>query len=144
MTPPKESVKLCEKCGGLYGGTFAGKPYTCCTPPSDKSEELKHDHSIYDICHSCGMKGVNLPDNRKCGNCGSSDTTRYYPEEYLTRTEAALAEAEKALEFFRNQLNYVYETGMSPADKTPKVLSQGRVIAIQALASISKLRGEEG
>ncbi len=44
------------------------------------NSQERHKRSIYDICHSCGMKGINLPDNRKCGNCGSLDTTRYYPE----------------------------------------------------------------
>ena len=43
----------------------------------------KHNHSIYNLCHECNTWGVNTPAYTKCGNCGSMDTTNYYPEECL-------------------------------------------------------------
>jgi hypothetical protein len=43
----------------------------------------KHNHSIYSLCHECKSWGVNGVGNTKCGNCGSLDTTTYYPEECL-------------------------------------------------------------
>lgn len=45
----------------------------------------KHNHSIYNLCHECKTWGINTPAYTKCGNCGSTDTTNYYPEECLDK-----------------------------------------------------------
>lgn len=40
-------------------------------------------HSIYTKCFDCGSWGINLLDNKQCGNCNRYDTTFYYSEEDL-------------------------------------------------------------
>lgn len=44
----------------------------------------------------------------------------------------------EALKFFSDTNNYVYATGMSPADKTPKVLRDGKTISKSALTEYRK------
>lgn len=48
-------------------------------------------YSVYSICHSCGMKGILLPDETKCPECGE-DVVKYYDEETVS------AAIEKAFE----------------------------------------------
>jgi hypothetical protein len=38
----------------------------------------KNLHSIWTFCANCGARGVNIPLNTQCGNCGSFDTLTYY------------------------------------------------------------------
>lgn len=37
-------------------------------------------NSIYTRCNDCRTFGICFPHDRKCGNCGSCDVVRYYPE----------------------------------------------------------------
>lgn len=48
-------------------------------------------YSVYSMCHSCGMKGILLPDETKCPECGE-DVIKYYDE------ETVYAAIEKAFE----------------------------------------------
>jgi len=44
-----------------------------------KKEE--HQHSIYTHCRSCHTWGVNMPNDKTCGNCeNTEDTTTYFPD----------------------------------------------------------------
>lgn len=43
----------------------------------------EHNHSIYTHCWICYQWGVNFPNDKVCENCGSTETTTYYPEECL-------------------------------------------------------------
>lgn len=43
----------------------------------------KNIHSVITLCNECNTKGVTLPDEDVCGNCGSSDTIRYYDEKTI-------------------------------------------------------------
>lgn len=48
----------------------------------------QHEHSIYTMCWHCHSWGINLPGNTVCGDCGSDDTTIYYPlkDKWLKRS----------------------------------------------------------
>ena len=37
-------------------------------------------HSVYTICWDCLTWGVNVPNNKTCGNCGSKNTSEYFPD----------------------------------------------------------------
>jgi len=44
----------------------------------------KNVHSVYVHCYECRTDGVNFPLERKCGNCGSMDTSTYYDKETIS------------------------------------------------------------
>lgn len=45
-------------------------------------EEREHRHSIYTHCRACHTWGINMPNDKVCGNCGNKeDTTTYYPDD---------------------------------------------------------------
>lgn len=41
--------------------------------------EHTHEYSVETKCMNCGMFGINLPDAKSCGNCGSYETVLYLP-----------------------------------------------------------------
>ena len=43
-------------------------------------EKLYNKNSIYTYCYDCKMFGINIPNNKQCGNCNSNDTILYYSE----------------------------------------------------------------
>ena len=62
-------------------------------------EEREHQHSIYTHCRSCHTWGVNMPNDRVCGNCGNTeDTTTYYPDDNYN---TCLAEVKSIIEKMR-------------------------------------------
>ena len=66
-------------------------------------EKLYNKHSVYTHCNECKMFGINLPDDRKCGNCNSEDTNIYYHEEDIDyavqhRNNKVIEEAMKKFE----------------------------------------------
>lgn len=65
-TKPTES----EPWGGIVLQRLVRRLWRVITP---------HRHSIYTKCFDCQMWGINLPDDPKCGNCGSTNTCEYYP-----------------------------------------------------------------
>lgn len=40
-------------------------------------------HSVFTWCKDCHGKGVNIPLNNQCGNCGGKNTVRYYDNETI-------------------------------------------------------------
>jgi ribosomal protein L37E len=43
----------------------------------------KNIHSVFTLCRTCGMHGINMPFEDSCGNCGSKDTVRYYDKKTI-------------------------------------------------------------
>lgn len=43
----------------------------------------KNIHSVWTFCQSCGVRGINIPLNNECGNCGSAETITYYDAETI-------------------------------------------------------------
>lgn len=39
----------------------------------------EHEHSLFLRCLSCNRWGTPMPNDTKCGNCGSLDTVEYFP-----------------------------------------------------------------
>jgi hypothetical protein len=54
-----------------------------------------HKHSIYIHCWVCHIWGIGFPNDSVCGNCGSEDTTTYYPEDIWDFIHSAVEEARK-------------------------------------------------
>lgn len=49
----------------------------------EKNAVGKNVHSVYVFCFECRTDGINFPLERKCGNCGSMETTTYYDRETI-------------------------------------------------------------
>jgi len=54
-----------------------------------------HKHSIYMHCWVCHTWGIGFPNDKVCGNCGSEETTTYYPDDIWDFIHSALEEARK-------------------------------------------------
>jgi hypothetical protein len=73
-------------------------------------------HSIYVYCLSCSSWGVNLPGNKCCANCGSSETVEYYP---ISRDQ--LDAMEEQNESFLEQINDLSSELTSTSEKLRRV-----------------------
>ena len=49
----------------------------------------KNQHSVLTKCFDCGTMGVNMPHVTECGNCGSTETVRYYDSDTLDQNREA-------------------------------------------------------
>ncbi len=63
---------LCEQCHYI-------KQATTTQLLAELRERKEHEHSIYTHCWECNKWGINMPNDKTCGNCGSTDITDYYP-----------------------------------------------------------------
>lgn len=77
----------------------------------------KNVHSVYTHCIACNGWGVNMPLDKKCGNCGNSvDTLTYYDAETITillsqtRKEAREAERKRVREYVKENRHKVERT----------------------------------
>lgn len=82
--------------------------------PDDNPTVLKPE-----ICEHLGLKG-------KCLVCEL--------QEELAAVKAERDSMRDALEWFSDTRNYIHQSGMSPADKTPAVYREGRLRARAALS----------
>ena len=87
--------------------------------------EHGHTHSVYTLCHECRSWGINLPDNVRCGNCQSKDTTLYRPPccfEEIDKWKSLAGELRDTIKNLRELFNPISPT----VEMINEVLSKAR------------------
>lgn len=56
----------------------------------------KNQHSVWTKCKQCLQFGINMPLEKKCGNCGYTETITYYDAETIQKFINSLIERFKS------------------------------------------------
>jgi hypothetical protein len=84
----------------------------------------KNVHSVYMHCNKCQTWGIGMPLDRICGNCGSSDTVKYYDLETISSLyQKGIKEGE---EIGKNK--YIYRHQVVPINEVAERLRKAREV----------------